>query len=79
MLGKSATSLGLEGVALCKRYPAGLRNAILPGNQSQVLKGYPLMGCMHALVVAGSWVLLCTGDRANPWKDSNAGPVAAGF
>lgn len=79
MLGKSATSLGLEGVALCKRYPAGLRNAILPGNQSQVLKGCPLMGCMHALVVAGSWVLLCTGDRANPWKDSNAGPVAAGF
>ena len=66
-------------MALHKRYPVGLRNAILPGNQSQVLKECPLMGCMHALVVAGSWVLLCTGGRANPWKYSIAGLMAAEF
>ena len=72
-------------VAVCQELPficyspTGSRNTSVPGLQSQVLKGCPLMGCMHVLAVAGSRVLLCTGDRANPWKDSNAGLMAAGF
>ena len=45
----------------------GLRNAIMPGHQSQVLKQCPLMGCVHPLVVAGSWMLLpCIGGQGWP-------------
>ena len=41
VLGRSAVSPRLEGVALCRRCPVGSSCAIPPGYQSQVLQGVP--------------------------------------
>ena len=69
VLGKSATSPSLEGVALFRRSAVGLRVTILPGHQSQVFKGCPLHrlhvsfccgGSLAAAVVCWWVELACT-------------------
>ena len=64
MLGESATSPSLEGVALRRRYFMGLRSAVLPGLQIPALSGYPCVGCLHPPIVSELQMLLwCTGPE----------------
>lgn len=53
ILGISVVSPSLEGVALFRRCPMGLRSTILPGHQSRVLKGSLL--CMQLVGPQLQW------------------------
>ena len=70
VLGISAISLSLEGVALFRRCPMGLRSTILSSHQSQGLKGCLLCG-LHAVCGATAavgcwWVGLLLGQLWGP-------------
>ena len=77
MLHRSATSPGLERVALCRRYPVGPSSMVSLGYQGQMLQECPLCG-LHVSSCCGSaalaeGVLVC---KAGPHCGWLQGPVA---
>lgn len=73
ILGSSATSPGLEGVAVCRRCPVGPRSTILPGHQISFLQGWAPCTLLlwQGYVAVGTLV-----DRAGPWPGWLQGPAA---
>lgn len=56
VLGRSVMSPGLEGLALCRKYPIGPGSTIPPGHQSQAFHGVSFFGlCVHSSFI---WSLL---------------------
>lgn len=57
VLGGSAVSPGLEGVALCRKLPEEHKRAIPSGHRARHLRGIPGMGPVYSSVVAVPWSL----------------------
>lgn len=56
VLGKSATSSSLEGVAFCMRCPAGPETQSCLAPRARCSRILPYVGCMCPLVVLGPWL-----------------------